>query len=88
MEEIQDNDQTYFDWLTAHPEGFVVNSYRNPTTTYMVLHRSTCHHIQRWEGHTSTCGDYKKVVADDVADLHQWASDRQGTLKACRTCQP
>ena len=88
MESISNNDQKYFAWLESHGDGFVVNTYSKPSASYMVLHRATCYHIQRWTGRTSTCGSYLKVVTDDVSELHAWAAGLGGTLTACRTCQP
>ncbi|MGI4791652.1 MAG: hypothetical protein ACRYFS_22750 [Janthinobacterium lividum] len=87
MTPFLDNDEGYFDWLKAHPEGFVANSYRKPTATYLFLHRATCLHIQRWPSRRSTL-DYQKVCAASEQALQNWAATVGGALTRCRTCQP
>jgi len=81
------DDDGYFAWLTAHPQGLVANSYRNPTPMYLILHRAACPHIQRWPGRMST-RDYRKTCADTEQALSDWAATVGGPLNRCRTCQP
>jgi len=57
VESFVDDDIGYLQWLAAHPDGFVMNTHRNPTPTYLVLHRTGCHTISgipargsRWTG--------------------------------------
>jgi hypothetical protein len=88
MTQFIDDDADYFAWIDANPTGFVVNCYRNPTPTYLFLHRSTCYHIQHWEGRTLTEGAYRKVCAPMVAELQGFAAGLGGTLTPCRSCQP
>jgi hypothetical protein len=83
-----DDDDGYFRWLENHPEGYVVNCWRNPTPAYLVLHRAPCRHIQRWEGRTSTSSQYRKVCAEAEHELHGWAAGLSGELTRCRSCQP
>ena len=87
MEFFVDNDEGCFAWLAAHHEGFVVNCYRLPTASYLVLHRAPCHHIQRWEGRNST-RDYAKACAETEQALHDWAATLGGTATRCGSCQP
>ena len=41
MQHFVDDDAGYQRWLTNQPDGFVINTYRTPSTVYLVLHRST-----------------------------------------------
>ena len=90
VRQFVDNDPGYEGWLESHPDGFVVNTYRTPHPSYLMLHRSTCRWISgvpprgdRWTG------DYAKVCAEDRADLERWARDEVGgTLRGCMKCQP
>ncbi len=84
MTQFIGDDEAYFGWLEDHPHGFVVNCYRNPTTAYLVLHRAQCYHIQRWEGRTLTCGDYRKVCADTDQALHESGAGVGGELTRWR----
>ncbi len=87
MTPFVDDDQGYLDWLAAHPDGFVVNCYRNPTPTYLYLHRATCPHIQEWPGRRAT-RDYRKVCSDTEQALLDWAATVGAPPTRCRTCQP
>jgi hypothetical protein len=88
MKHFVDDDPGYFTWLEAHAHGFVINCYRNPTPSYLVLHRATCPHIQKWEGRTSTAGDYGKACSEAREDLEAWVNIFDGTATTCRTCNP
>ena len=87
MTHFLDDDDGYFAWLAAHPDGFVLNCDRNPSAGYLVLHRSACHHIERWAGHRSTVL-YGKVCAPDERALIDWAARLDGTPERCRTLRP
>jgi hypothetical protein len=88
-EVFEGDDAGYERWLAQHPNGYVLNSRRNPTRSYLKLHRATCHHIQtlhigysRW-----TSGDYIKVCADDRAEIARWAASRvRGELETDCYC--
>ena len=61
-------------WLAEHPDGFVLNCYRNPTPSYLVMHRATCWSINGTPSRgRSWTNDPKKVCADTVAELEKWA---------------
>jgi len=61
---------------------------RNPTASYLRLHRATCFHIQRWEGKRLT-DLYIKICSDEKDDLAAWALAKvRGTLNPCRSCNP
>ncbi|HUV80802.1 MAG TPA: hypothetical protein VMW40_08305 [Candidatus Bathyarchaeia archaeon] len=42
MKKFIDDDRGYLDWIDRNPRGFVVNTYRNPSSKYLILHRATC----------------------------------------------
>jgi hypothetical protein len=42
-----DDEDGYLAWLAGHPTGFVVNCYRNPTPSYVILHRADCSSFSR-----------------------------------------
>ena len=48
--EFMNDDDGYISWLSAHPDGFVLNCGRPPTPSYLMLHRSTCGTISRASG--------------------------------------
>jgi hypothetical protein len=65
MRRFVDDDDSYLEWLAAHPEGFVINTERSPRAAYVMLHRSSCRTI----GGTPIRGgqwthDYIKVCGD------------------------
>jgi hypothetical protein len=82
---FKDDDDAFFDWLDENPEGFVINTYRNPKPDYLVLHRPQCPHFKgdgvRWTV------NYVKVCSPDRAELEAWARDTvQGELTLCSSC--
>ncbi len=45
MEQFKDDDRGFLRWIAEHPDGFVVNTYRNPSPQYLRLHRASCRSI-------------------------------------------
>jgi len=64
MQRFVDDDHGYLDWLDHHPDGFVINTGRVPSGTYLMLHRASCGTItgKPARGITFT-GPYIKVYA-------------------------
>jgi hypothetical protein len=90
------DDSAYYRWLETHMQGFVLNTRRNLSTDYMVLHSAMCPHISR-PIHESTAGgfterDYIKICADSVETLQDWmrAHGRpDGSFSSeCQHCKP
>jgi hypothetical protein len=44
---FEEDDAGFFRWLDDHENGYFINSERIPKSTYLVLHRSGCSHIDR-----------------------------------------
>ena len=87
MRRFVDDHDSYLEWLTAHPEGFVINTERSPRAAYVMLHRSSCRTI----GGTPTRGgqwthDYIKVCGDRN-ELEEFAGlDVGGPAQPCALC--
>jgi hypothetical protein len=74
MEEFTNSDSRYREWLTEHPQGYVLNTRRRPDPDYMVLHRSECRSISRpADPGAFTERSYIKVCSDTRDDLQVWA---------------
>ena len=88
--EFIDDDPGYIRWLAANPQGFVVNTYRQPNPSYLILHLATCRTIARTPARGKRWTfDYAKVCAQDPAELRRWARERVGgTLVSCGICNP
>lgn len=83
------DDEGYLRWLAEHPGGYVVNSFRVPTSKYLVLHRASCKHINSPNRTNWTTTDYIKTCAKDAAVLDDWAVGATGTgVHPCRACMP
>jgi hypothetical protein len=81
-----DDDAGYLSWLSDNPDGYVANTYRSPSPSYLMIHRATCQSINKLRGDTWTAGDYRKVCGDR-AELERWAHDRVGgRLRPCAHC--
>ncbi|MGH3928319.1 MAG: hypothetical protein ACRDTT_36570 [Pseudonocardiaceae bacterium] len=82
-----DDDTGYLQWLTAHPDGFVLNADRNPTPAYLVLHRASCHTISGTPARGSRwTGDCIKICGMQH-ELEEFArANVGGEARACGLC--
>ena len=90
---FQDDDTGYLAWLHDNPAGFVLNTYRNPSARYLVLHRASCRTIRvpQTEPGGFTARGYAKVCAGSPGDLLDFIlawTDADGFSKPCGLCQP
>lgn len=82
---FRDDDRGFFRWLDDHPDGYFINSERNPKPTYLVLHRPSCKHFDRGPVHWTK--DYIKICSTDRSGMEEWASGAVGgDVTLCRTC--
>ena len=89
-------DAPYFRWLRMHPEGYVVNTRRRPTTGYFTLHRASCRTIRTYGDDQHDGGfterEYVKVCADDPEEIRVWAAKHRqnvsGLIHRCGACRP
>ena len=90
------DDAGFLAWLAGSPAGFVVNTRRQPDPQYMVLHRASCHHINRYTAGSSSGGfterAYIKVCAGSIEALQEWVrynGRSDGTFSnECGSCKP
>jgi serine/threonine protein kinase len=83
---FQDDDRGFFGWLEHNPDGFFINSERNPKSTYLVLHSSNCPHFDR-SPNIHWTKDYVKFCSPDRRELEEWVLGTVGAeARLCRTC--
>jgi len=83
------DDDGYNSWLQENPSGFVVNSERSPKSSYLILHKAACRHINSSARSNWTTTDYIKTCSNDVSKLEAWALQRTGgSLQCCGACKP
>jgi hypothetical protein len=82
-----DDDAGYLQWLIAHPDGFVINTERNPRPTYVVLHRASCPTISGDPAHGAQwTHDYIKVCGNR-SELEEFATrEVGGAVQPCGIC--
>ena len=91
MQVFDHDDAGYVGWLEANPHGFVLNSYRSPQPSYLILHRATCSSISRtseppvrW-----TTSDFIKICSNEVTEIEAWCRRETGTgPQPCGMCRP
>ncbi len=85
-----DDDRAYLQWLSANPDGFVLNTDRRPNSGYGALHRSTCRSISGTPARgRSWTADYAKHCAANSADLVTWIYATVGNEPShCKHCNP
>ena len=94
--EFTNDDTLYRQWLTDNPHGFVINTNKGISSSYMVLHKATCSMVSKYKSNTPpgafTKRDYVKVCAGDVDSLKEWAKVHgrsDGSFSgACGICKP
>jgi len=86
MEQFVDDDPGYLDWVARHPDGFVINTGRAPTVSYLMLHRAQCRTITgRPARGTTFTGDYAKVCSGRE-ELEAFAQQLGGRPQPCGLC--
>jgi hypothetical protein len=70
------DEQGYLNWLAEHPDGYVVNTYPENHSRYMVLHRATCRFISRYARNAAPGAfaerQYAKACASNWDDICDW----------------
>jgi hypothetical protein len=88
---FQDDDDGYLEWVSTHPNGFVLNCERHPKPDYLFLHATSCHSITRLQpaGRRWT-KSYVKVCSDSVSDVEAWVRENvvDGLTAPCPICSP
>lgn len=86
-------DAAYLRWLSDHPTGFVLKTWRRNDPTYVVLHKSGCHSISRptaqMGSNPFTGRSYIKICAMDSRMLLAWIREQGGSgfSKRCSLCR-
>jgi hypothetical protein len=71
MRHFVDDDPGYLNWIATHPEGYVLNTTRSPSSGYLMLHRTSCWTISRLQRKATTfTGEYSKLCGnrDEIED--------------------
>jgi hypothetical protein len=76
MRRFVDDDDSYLEWLAAHPEGFVINTERSPRAAYVMLHRSSCRTI----GATPTRGANGPTTTSRCAGIGTSSRNSQDSM--------
>jgi hypothetical protein len=86
MQRFTDDDRGYLEWLDHHPDGFVINTGRNPSAAYLMLHRAGCGTItgKPARGDTFT-GEYAKVCGGRD-EPEEFARHLGGHAQPCGLC--
>ena len=89
LQQFVNDDDGYLRWLSENPDGFVVNSNRDPVSSYLILHRASCKWINTSARTNWTTTGYIKTCSNDLTALTDWAArEVGGSLKPCKSCQP
>jgi hypothetical protein len=82
---FQNRDAEYIAWLDTNPDGYAINTYQEPSGSYMVLHSASCAWA-RQPNPTST--QYSKFGCATLEEAQGIAVDLGGELKLCGKCNP
>lgn len=84
-----DEERAYLYWVAHHRAGFVLDCFRKPSKSRLMVHRPTCAEIKASSNkHTHwTTGRHMKACSLDVESLKAWVIDQAGTEpQLCPTC--
>jgi len=89
--EFENQEQSYLRWLSDHPSGYVLNTYKKFRPQYARLHSASCVIMRLYMRHmvpdAFTCSEFKKVCSGSRADLELWATARgYSAPQVCRRC--
>lgn len=88
------SDEEFLAWARSNPSAFVVNTRRNPTPDYMVLHKASCVDLSNrgYAPGALTERSYRKVGAASEQDLLLWirnnVREATGFSRRCSRCGP
>jgi hypothetical protein len=86
MQRFVDDDRGYLYWLDDHPDGFVINTGRTPSATYLMLHRASCGTITGKPARGTTfTGEYAKVCGERD-ELEEFGRHLGGHAQPCGLC--
>ena len=84
-----DEERAYLYWVAHHRAGFVLDCFRKPNKSRLMVHRATCAEIKASTSkHTHwTTGRHMKACSLDVEAIKTWAIEQTGTEpQLCSTC--
>jgi len=87
------NDDEYQKWVHSNLVGFVVNTYKAPSSKYMVLHAHNCRTINELASFAGddafTKNGYTKICSDSIKELEDWMKGEGFSFsKECQKCNP
>jgi hypothetical protein len=90
---IPKTDKEYQNWIKDHLVGFVANTYKVPSSNYMVLHTHRCRTINEQSSVAGEDGftnkDYTKICSDSIQSLDSWLDENNFSFsKECQKCNP
>jgi len=93
---FDDGDGRYRNWMQTNSTGFVLNTGRGQNSSYVMFHRSLCHHITTHENSfpsdAFTKHDFIKVCSTSLHPLETWQKENRPKatlpLRYCKTCDP
>ena len=94
--EFLSDDKAYIDWVTANPNGFVINTSKGKRLDYRVLHAADCSYVNKLQGSAQEGGfterNYIKICSLSVDSLREWTKLEGETsgkfTQECARCKP
>jgi hypothetical protein len=84
-----DEERAYLYWITHHRAGYVLDCFRKPTKSRLMLHRATCPQIKTSASKRThwTTGRHLKACSLDGDSLKAWAVEQaQAEPQLCAGC--
>ena len=90
---IPKTDSECQNWIKSNLVGFVANTYKVPSSKYMVLHTHQCRTINELASVASedafTNNGYTKICSESIQGLNNWLVENGFSFsKECQKCNP
>lgn len=85
---FRDQEAQFRDWRRENPDGYILNTTREPSEKYLILHSARCWTIngEPSRGRYWT-KDFIKICARDQREIDEWVERRfHAIAKLCRFC--
>ncbi|MGE5579023.1 MAG: hypothetical protein ACM3WU_03170 [Bacillota bacterium] len=85
---FKDREAQFRAWRRDNPDGYILNTTREPSENYLILHRATCWTISGEPARGSYwTKDFIKVCSNDQRDIDDWVKRRfRAAAKLCCFC--
>lgn len=81
---FENNEAGYLSWIAEHPESFVLNTGKNISPSYLVIHQASCRTITNNSNFTT--GSYVKICGNSIDSIAEFLIKKRISNSGFRYC--